>query len=187
MRIAVFAVIIVAMAAAAAPQARHSQPPAARQKLPPQEDQKAIAELQARDIDANMALDVDKLLAIRTDDVVYMVPGRPPIVGQEAVRKYMEDIRRQLANWDMLAYEENWQEVQVVGDFAFQWGTVKVRAKPSAEKTESAAVRNIMQVLRRQPDGEWKIARTIWNVQSPQPAAPPQPAPQTQPKESPKP
>ena len=120
-----------------------------------------------------MALDTEKLLALRTDDVVYLVPGRAPLVGQDAVRKYLGEIRGKLANWDMLAYEESWQEVQVVGDFAFEWGTVKIRARQEGERRESAAVRNVMQVLRRQPDGDWKIARAVWNIQSPQPAPPP--------------
>src|ERR1051326_2482986 len=84
-----------------------------------EEDQKAIADLQRRDIDANIAVETDKLMALRTDDIVYLIPGRPPVVGQDAVRAYLEDIRKQLADWDMVAYEENWQEVQVVGDMAY--------------------------------------------------------------------
>ncbi len=169
--------LVLALAAAAAPaqQPRRTRPPAQPPQHTLENDQKAIAELQRRDIEANMALDTGKILALRTDDVVYLVPGRGPLVGQDAVRKYLEEIRGQLADWDMLAYEENWQEVQVAGDFAFQWGTVSIRARQGGESRESAAVRNVMQVLRRQPDGDWKIARAIWNIQAPPP--PPQPSP----------
>ena len=173
MRLIVVAFVIISFAAASAQQSRrsHAPSPAAQHNL--EEDQKAIADLQRRDIDANIAVDTEKLLALRTDDVVYLVPGRPPLVGKDAVRKYLEEIRQQLANWDMLAYEESWQEVQVVGDFAFEWGTVNIRARQEGEKRESAAVRNVMQVIRRQPDGDWKISRAVWNIQSPQPAPPP--------------
>ncbi len=171
MRLAFVALMVLALAAAApAQQPRRSRPPAQSSQHPLEEDQKAIAELQRRDIEANMALDTEKLLALRTDDVVYLVPGRAPLVGQDAVRKYLGEIRGQLANWDMLAYEESWQEVQVVGDFAFEWGTVNIRARQEGEKRESAAVRNVMQVLRRQPDGDWKISRAVWNIQAPQPS-----------------
>jgi uncharacterized protein (TIGR02246 family) len=174
MRLAFVALMVLALAAAAsAQQPRRSRPPAQSSQRPPEEDQKAIAELQRRDIEANMALDTERVLALCTDDVVYLVPGRAPLVGQDAVRKYLGEIRSQLANWDMLAYEESWQEVQVVGDFAFEWGTVNIRARQEGERRESAAVRNVMQVLRRQPDGDWKIARAVWNIQSPQPAPPP--------------
>jgi uncharacterized protein (TIGR02246 family) len=174
MRYAFVALMVFALAAAvSAQQPRRPRPPAHPAQRPPEEDRKAIAELQSRDIEANIALDTARLLALRTDDVVYLVPGRAPLAGQDAVRNYLEEIRGQFANWDILAYEENWQEVQVVGDFAFEWGTVNIRARHEGESRESAAVRNVMQVLRRQPDGDWKISRAIWNIQSPQPA--PQP------------
>jgi uncharacterized protein (TIGR02246 family) len=190
MRLAFVALIVLALAAAAsAQQPRRSRPPAHSSQHPPEEDRKAITELQRRDIEANMALDTEKLLALRTDDVVYLLPGRAPLVGQDAVRKYLGEIRAQLANWDMLAYEESWQEVQVVGDFAFEWGTVNIRARLEGERRESAAVRNVMQVLRRQPDGDWKIARAVWNIQSPQaaPQTPEKPSPPApQPPEKPK-
>ena len=179
MRVAFISLILLALATAApAQQPRRSRAaaPASQSKL--EEDKKAIAELQRRDIEANIAVDTDKLLELRTDDVVYLVPGRPPLVGKDAVRKYLEGIRQELANWDMVGYEENWQEVQVVGEFAFEWGTVNIRAQKDGQRQESAAVRNVAQVLKRQPDGSWKIARAIWNLQAPQPAppsAPPKP------------
>jgi uncharacterized protein (TIGR02246 family) len=168
MRVIFIAVLLFTLTVAAVPQARRTRPSPSAPPRSLEQDQKAIAELQQRDIEANIAVDTDKILALRTDDVVYLVPGRPPLVGQEAVRKYLEEIRQQLADWDMVAYEENWQEVQVVGDFAIQWGTVNIRAKKEGERAESAAVRNMMQVLRRQPDGSWKISRAIWNLQAPQ-------------------
>ena len=175
MRLVFVALMIFALAAAAsAQQTRRPRSPAQSAQHPPEADQKAIADLQRRNIEANMALDTEKLLALRTDDVVYLAPGRAPLVGQDAVRKYLGEIRGQLANWDMLAYEENWQEVQVVGDFAFEWGTVNIRARQEGERRESEALRNVMQVLRRQPDGDWKISRVAWNIQLPQ-SAPPTP------------
>jgi uncharacterized protein (TIGR02246 family) len=186
MRFAFLALMVLALAAAAsAQQPRRSRPPAQSSQRPPEEDRKAIADLQRRDIEANMALDTEKLLALRTDDVVYLVPGRAPLVGQDALRKYLGEIRGQLADWDMLAYEENWQEVRVVGDFAYEWGTVNIRARQEGERRESEARRNVMQVLRRQPDGDWKISRAVWNIQSPQPAppAPEQAAPKDKPKD----
>lgn len=181
-------ILLALLAAAAAPQARRPRPSAPPAQPSLEADRKAIAELQQRDIEANIAVDTDKILALRTDNIVYLVPGRAPLVGQDAVRKYLEEIRQQLADWDMVGYEENWQEVQVVGDFAVQWGTINIRAKKEGERAESAAVRNTMQVLRRQPDGSWKISRTIWNLQAPPaPPAPPQTPEKQTPKETPEP
>jgi uncharacterized protein (TIGR02246 family) len=177
MRVAFISLMFLALAAAApAQQPRRPRATASASQSNMEEDKKAIAELQRRDIEANIAVDTEKLLALRTDDVVYLVPGRPPLVGKDAVRKYLEGIREELANWDMVGYEENWQEVQVVGEYAFEWGTVNIRAQKDGQRQESAAVRNVVQGLKRQPDGSWKIARVIWNLQAPQPAPPSAPA-----------
>ncbi|MGZ4817688.1 MAG: YybH family protein [Terriglobales bacterium] len=184
MRVTFIAFFVFALSLAATaqrPRGHRSATPAPQHNL--EEDQKAIADLQRRDIDANIAVDTDKIMALRTGDVVYLVPGRSPLVGQDAVRNYLEEIRRQLADWDMIGYEEQWQEVQVVGDFAFEWGTINIRARQENEKRESTAVRNVIQVLKRQPDGDWKIARAIWNLQAPQASPPP---PSTKPPDKPK-
>jgi uncharacterized protein (TIGR02246 family) len=159
------ALITLVLVASAGAQSRRSRPAAPAQNTEA-EDQKAIADLQNRDILANMALDTDKILALRTHDVVYLPPGSSPLVGQEAVRKYLEEIRQQFANWDMSAYEENWQEVRILGDYAYEWGTINIRARKEGETRESAALRNVIQVLHREPDGAWRIARVIWNIQS---------------------
>jgi uncharacterized protein (TIGR02246 family) len=174
MRFAFLACFLFTISALAAPQAaRRTRPSAPASQPSLEEDQKAIGELQQHDIEANIAVDTDKILALRTDDIVYLVPGRAPLVGQEAVRNYLEEIRRQLADWDMTAYEEKWQEVRVVGDLAVQWGAINIRARKEGERAESAAVRNVVQVLKRQADGRWKISRVIFNVQAPQaPQAP---------------
>jgi uncharacterized protein (TIGR02246 family) len=179
MRLPFLALVLLALVVPALPQARRSRSAA---QPPSEEYRKAIDDLQNRDILANIALDTDKIMALRTDDVVYLVPGRAPLVGQQAVRDYLEEIRKQLADWDMEAYEENWQEVRVLGEYAYQWGAINIRAKKTGETRESAATRNVMRVLQRQPDGSWKIARVIWNIQSVPPAARQTPA-KTKPEE----
>ncbi len=187
MRLAAAIIVIITAIAAFGQTTRRPRPSAAAsQQRSLEEDQKMIADLQRRDIDANIAVDTDKIMALRTDDVVYLIPGRAPVVGQEAVHAYLEDIRKQLADWDMVAYEETWQEVQVVGDLAYEWGTINIRAQQASEKRESTATRNVMQVLKRQPGGDWKIARAIWNIQGPQGAATPAAKPAEKPPEKPK-
>jgi len=184
MRFVIAVLLIVSSIATFGQTTRRQRPaPSTSQQHSLEEDQKLIADLQRRDIDANIAVDTDKLMALRTDDVVYLIPGRAPVVGQDAVRVYLEDIRKQLADWDMVGYEENWQEVQVVGDVAYEWGTINIRAQQAAEKRESSATRNVMQVLKRQPGGDWKIARAIWNIQAPQAAPTPAAKPAEKPKE----
>jgi uncharacterized protein (TIGR02246 family) len=140
-----------------------------------QEDQKAIGELQQRDISASIAVDVNELLSLWTDDGVLLPPDHAPVIGRDALRKFYEDYKKALGASDILGYDENWDEVQVVGDWAFQWGTITGRTRPAAGGNEITSELHAMRILKRQPDGSWLIARAIWN-NAPAPAVP-KPAP----------
>jgi uncharacterized protein (TIGR02246 family) len=138
-----------------------------------QQDQKAIAELQQQDIAANIAFDTEKLLTLCTDDVVLLPPDQPPIRGKDALRAYYEQARKQLGNTDILGYDENWDEVQMSGDIAVQWGTITERTRPATSDKEATTTVRAMRVLKRQEDGSWLIARAIWNNVPPAPAQTP--------------
>lgn len=139
---------------------RPGRPPQTQDRL--LADQQAIAKLQEQAIAANTAYDIDKLVALTTEDVVFLPPGRAPVVGQQALRRYYEALEGS-GTAQVLAYKEDWQEVRIVGDYAFQWGTISERVKPSYSAPETAGAVHAMRVLQRQPDGSWKIARAIWN------------------------
>jgi len=159
-------------AAAQRPRRQPAAPPASQQAAEDRllADQRAIARLQERDIAANTALDADALISLTTDDVVVLPPGRAPVVGHEALRTFYGELLERAPDVQVLAYSENWEEVRIVGDFAFQWGTITERSKPSVSGAETASAVHAMRMLARQPDGSWKIARAMWNA-APAPAA----------------
>ena len=159
-------------AAAQRPRRQPAAPPASQQGAEDRllADQRAIARLQERDIAANTALDADALISLTTDDVVVLPPGRAPVVGHEALRTFYGELLERAPDVQVLAYSENWEEVRIVGDFAFQWGTITERSKPSVSGAETASAVHAMRMLARQPDGSWKIARAMWNT-APAPAA----------------
>lgn len=165
---------------AAAQRQRHPASPTPSREEQAQErllaDQRAIANLNQRDIDASTALDPDALLALWADDGVLLPSQHAPVVGRAALRHYYEQLQNQNAGAETLAYNENWEEVRIVGDYAFQWGTITARVKPAYGAPESTHSVHAMRILQRQPDGSWKIARAIWNdaPSAPEPAAPPQ-------------
>jgi len=160
--------IVAAATAQGGSQTRRQRPPARPAPSAPniEQDKKDIGELQRRDIDASIALDVDKLLELRSDDVVYLPPQHAPVIGKEALRKYLTGVQEQFANTDIVGYDQTWQEVQVVGDFAYQWGLTQTRIKP-AVGNETTHTSNTLRILKRQPDGIWKITRVIWNESAP--------------------
>jgi ketosteroid isomerase-like protein len=134
-----------------------SKPPNAEK-----EDREGIASLQKLEISASMGFNVNALLDLWTDNPVLLPPRHDPIVGKAALRRFLEDKNQQYANYDMLAYDEEWNEVMVTGEYAYQWGTVSYRMKPPTGSEIGGAV-HAMRILKREEDGAWRVSRAIWN------------------------
>ena len=126
------------------------------------QDREGIAAMQKSIIAASMAFDVNAMLELWTDDPVLLAPRHEPIVGKAALRRFFQEKKDQYASYDMLAYDEQWNEVMVVGDYAYQWGTVSYRMKPPTGSEIGATV-HAMRILKREEDGGWRVARAIWN------------------------
>ena len=127
----------------------------------------AISSLHNQDIEASMSLDEPALESLWTDDIVTMHPGAPAIVGKAAnIAKLQAGIER-LKNQEVLAYNEEFQEIRIQGDWAYEWGTITGRTRPFSGGDEASYRFNVMRVLQRQPDGSWKIARSIYNDAEP--------------------
>ena len=165
MRSTLIALLVLILVTSGIPQKTRRTPPPARpgQQSREVEDQAAIRRLQERDIAASMALDVDALLGLWTDDGVLLAPGKEPISGKAALRDFYEKQREAMANVEILSYEEQWQEVRLAGDYAYQWGQIRSRSRTGQSKEESSAVVNALRILKRNEDGSWEVARAIYN------------------------
>jgi len=126
------------------------------------QDREGIAAMQKGMIAASMGFNVNAMLDLWTEDAVLLPPRHDPIVGKAALRRFFEDKKNQYANYDMLAYDEQWDEVMVVGEYAYQWGTVSYRMKPPTGSETGGAVRAV-RILKREEDGYWRVARAMWN------------------------
>lgn len=134
------------------------------------EDREGIDQLHQDEIDASIAFDVDKIASLWDEEIVSLPPHSKPLVGLAANRAYMEAARKALTNIDILGYNEEWNEVRVLGDYAYEWGVIHERLRPVNAQQETAIDYNVMRVLKRQPSGIWKIYRQIWNDQRPETA-----------------
>ena len=124
----------------------------------------AIEKLHRQDAEASRARDFDTLLSLWTDDAVMLPPEGPPVVGIDAIRKLMLRGRDQRATITVTEYAQDFQELLILGDTAFEWGTYHGASRPSAGGEEEKSSGKLMRLLRRQPDGAWKVARSIWTV-----------------------
>ena len=126
------------------------------------QDREGIQALQKRGVAASMAFDVNALLDLWTDDAVLLPPRHEPIVGKAALRRFFEEKKEQYGTYDMLAYNEEWNEVMVVREYAYQWGTVSFRMRPPTGSEIGGAI-HAVRILKREEDGYWRVARAIWN------------------------
>ena len=156
---------------------QHSAPNNGQQQQQAEDDKAAIEKLHEEDIQASLAIDVPKLESLWTNDIVTMAPGGPAIVGRDANEKKLEADAAKLKAMQILAFDEQWQEVRIDGDWAYEWGTMSGRMQPFSSGKETEYKFNVMRVLNKQGDGTWKIARSIYNdakpAEEPKPAEPP--------------
>ena len=125
-------------------------------------DLAAIEKLHERDIEVTLSQD-PKGLDIWTEDGVRLEPGRPPVVGKQAIQADNEKGRAQYPGFKVLSYAPEFKNIQIVDGWASEWGESEARVKMSPEGPPVSLHTKGLRVLRRQSDGSWKIALNIWN------------------------
>ena len=123
-------------------------------------DLKAINDLTTRDIAASKDDDIDTLASLWTQDGVLIIPMSPPLVGKPEIRKMLEQQKEQAKDGETTAYDEQWEELRIIGDYAYEWGTISVTRELPGGKQEGHSV-GAMRILQKQKDGEWLVARAI--------------------------
>ena len=111
--------------------------------------------------------DADALVALHADDAIRMPPNAPLVMGQEAIRAAYQTTFEQFAAKITLSLEE----VEVAGDWAFVRGGATVTLTPKAGGEPLQDEGKYLSIRKKQPDGSWKIFRTIWNSNNPPPGA----------------
>jgi uncharacterized protein (TIGR02246 family) len=127
------------------------------------DDRQAIQALHQKDMAASRVRDVATLLSLCSDDCVMLPPGEDPIVGREAIRKSLERDLEQEQEYQITEYVHNFEEVKVIGEWAFEWGMFSAAAEPVGGGPPIKSSGKILRILARQTDGTWKVARSIWN------------------------
>ena len=121
-----------------------------------------------RDIDAvnscdmqfALANDADLMMSQWTDDVVLLQTGAPVMRGRAVIAEAFRTMERP----EIVDYVLDIQEVKVLGDYAFQWGTYRYGMRPHGSRETVHTSGKIMRILQRQSDGAWKIHRGMTTV-----------------------
>ena len=111
---------------------------------------------------ASREQDFERLESLLTEDVVMMAPGADFVRGRDAVRNQRRVVATDGPGIEILSYSFDFEEVEILGEYAFEWGTLSGRTKLS-DGTVRDEHYKLLRILRRDPDG-WKVHRAIWNT-----------------------
>ncbi len=129
------------------------QPDSAAEGATHAEDVAAIKSLFDARIAANNVGDGPAFVALLTDDAIVMRGVDPELIGKDAILsnfqahhgQFVEEVTGELV------------EVEVFGDWAFDRGTVTIKLTPRVGGAPTGLTARFIDLLRRQPDGSWKI------------------------------
>jgi ketosteroid isomerase-like protein len=124
-------------------------------------DRRTIGALNQHDVKAALASDIDAIVSQWTDDFVVLPPAGPIVRGRSANAAVAEQGKEQMQALIPVDYVVEFEESTVTGDYAFEWGTYRGAARPRAGGSDVAYSGKLMRILQRQPDGTWKMHRTM--------------------------
>ena len=129
-----------------------------------QDDRTAIQRLAQRLVAAEMTCDVSAFTDAFTDDAVILPPAVPAIVGREAclafVRTVLEQNAEELRS-NEIVYES--AETCVDGALGFDRGNFSQSMSLRGGMPDVHVVGQYLRIYSRGSDGNWRLARMIWN------------------------
>jgi uncharacterized protein (TIGR02246 family) len=118
-------------------------------------DEDQIRQVVSTWMQATKAHDVEAILKLMTDDVVFLVPGRPVMRKAEFAAAARSQASGNVPTFDG---KSDIQEVQVSGDWAFMWSKLRVVASPPDGGKATALSGHTLSVFHRE-GGRWRLAR----------------------------
>lgn len=118
-------------------------------------DEQAIRNVVATWQEATRKGDVDAILPLMTEDVVFLIPGQPPMTGRAGFAAGM----RKMVGTHRILSDGVVEEVAVSGDMAYCRTRLEVRIEPLAGGAAMRRAGYTLSVFRRNAEGQWQIAR----------------------------
>lgn len=128
-----------------------------------QSDEQEIRQLVATWMTATKAGDIKTVLSLMAEDVVFLLPGQPPMIGKSAFAAAVGAQRDQ--ERPKFDGTSEIQEIKVVGEWAFMWAKLSVLVTPPGGGPSMARAGHTLSILKKQ-NGKWVLARDA-NMLSP--------------------
>ena len=124
-------------------------------------DIRSIEALNQHDVKATLAMDTDAIISQWTDDFVVLPAAGPITRGRSVNAAAAKQSMEQMKAFMPIEYNLDVQEITIAGDYAFEWGTYRGSARSLTGGENVSYVGKFMRILQRQPDGSWKMHRTM--------------------------
>jgi len=129
-----------------------------------QNDLREIQALNQRHIQAWLSSDTNAVISLWSDDFTVIHPVGPAVRGRDANVEMLQKGIEQIRAIEPLEAVEDFEEIKVVGDYAFEWGTYRFSSRPRAGGDSVSNSGKLLRILQRQSDGSWKMYRTIATI-----------------------
>ena len=126
-------------------------------------DLEAIEELHRRDVAATKAGDYEALMSLMDEECILFPPDGEPEDGRAYLKRVIATSDSIELQPEILELVQDWQEVRLLGDFAYEQGVVRYAVK-DAEGAIIRETQRLMRLLRRRPDGAWRVLRAMWHA-----------------------
>ena len=117
-------------------------------------EEAAIRRTDADWLAAASARDLNRVLPFWADDATIVTPGMPPIVGKDAIRKYVSGA------FATPGFSITWKtekvEVSQSGDLAYSTGTDRISLNTPDGKSVTEENRGVA-IWKKQVDGSWRV------------------------------
>lgn len=117
------------------------------------QDEQQIREVIATWIRATAAGDLSQVLNLMAEDVVFLLPGQPPMCGREAFatgfRAAFQHVR--------IEGVSDIQEIRITGGHAFCWSHLSLTITPLQGGSPKRGAGSTLSVFRKESDGRWRL------------------------------
>ena len=110
--------------------------------------------------------DPSLLAASFADDVIIMPPWNPAVEGRGACLEFASSLLAELMNEFERRVEITCSELIILGDTAIERGTFAQTLVPRSGDPPIDERGRYVWIHGRSPDGEWRVRRIIWNMES---------------------
>ena len=114
-------------------------------------------------IATHLRMDNAAVMSMWAEDGISLLPTTDPIIGKEAIGKFMDEVTGKMPGYHMQKVDVDFQGIEVSGDWASEWAEEHQVVQPPPGKRVIDSYGKLLLVLHREADGNWRITREMWN------------------------